>query len=156
MLRAAKILKSNGTDGGLLIGACDIDLDGIDVKEPVFVEFDGLAVPFFIESLQPKGRSRAVVHLSDVRTLEDSEEMVGRWLCVEGEYSGTEEEDFTGWSVYDKDRFVGVADGMQEFPGHVCICIGDVLLPLHEDLVIGCDPDARKLVMDLPEGLFGD
>lgn len=156
MLRVAKILKSNGTDGGLLVGACDIDLNEFDFKEPVFVEFDGLAVPFFIESLLPKGQSKAIIRLSDVSSLSDAEELVGRFLCTEGEEEEDTEEDFTGWNIYDKDRFVGIASGMQEFPGHVCVCIGDVLLPLHEDLVLGCSPDSRTLVLDLPEGLIGD
>ena len=78
MLQIAKILKSNGTDGGILIGVRDIDVNEIDLKEPVFINFDGLPVPFFIQDLQQKGTSKAVVHLNDVNSLEDAEEIVGR------------------------------------------------------------------------------
>ena len=46
MLQIAKILKSNGTDGGLLIGVRDIEVGQIDLQGPVFIEFDGLPVPF--------------------------------------------------------------------------------------------------------------
>ena len=49
MLPIAKILKSDGTDGGLLISERGVDFfSDIDRKEPVFIEFDGLPVPFFI------------------------------------------------------------------------------------------------------------
>lgn len=154
MLAIAKILKSNGTEGDLLIGVIDIETSEIDTEEPVFVEYDGLPVPFFIESLRPKGTNRAIIHLSDIDTLADAEEIVGRTICIEGEEEEDEDyEDFTGWDIYDKQRFVGKATGMEEFPGHVCICIGDVLLPLHEDLVLSCDPGTQTLVLDLPQGL---
>ncbi len=155
MLRIAKILKSDGTDGDLLVAAPDVDLEEIDTEEPVFIEFDGLAVPFFIESCRPKGRDRAVVHLSDVDSLADAEELCGRPICIDAEQEDSDEEDFTGWDIYDKGRFVGVATGTEQFPGHLCVTIGDVLLPLHEDLVLECDPDARKLVLDIPDGLLG-
>ena len=78
MLQIAKILKSNGTDGGMLFSFRDIDVTQIDLKEPVFINFDGLPVPFFILDIQKKGYSKAVVHLNDVMNLQDAEEMVGR------------------------------------------------------------------------------
>ena len=42
MLQIAKILKSNGTDGRILMGVRDIALEEIDIKEPLFIVFDGL------------------------------------------------------------------------------------------------------------------
>ena len=41
MLNVAKILKSNGTDGGLLISS-PVDFESLDFAEPVYLEFDGL------------------------------------------------------------------------------------------------------------------
>ena len=61
MLQIAKILKSNGTDGGLLIGLHDIDASEIDLEEPVYITFDGLPVPFFILDITPKGTSKAII-----------------------------------------------------------------------------------------------
>ena len=78
MLPVAKVVKSFGTDGGLLLSG-NVDLETLDFKEPVFIEFDGLQVPFFILDCQPKG-GKTVVHLNDVRNLEDAEEMVGRTI----------------------------------------------------------------------------
>ena len=66
MLRIAQVLKSNGTDGELLISFLDIAPEDIDLKEPVFIAFDGLPVPFYFESFQPRGTKRALVHLTGV------------------------------------------------------------------------------------------
>lgn len=154
MLRIAKILKSNGVDGGLLVGLFDIEADGIDLREPVFIFFDELPVPFFISDIQAKGVSRAVVHLNDITSLGDAEELAGKEIFIEGEAYSGEEEDFVGWTVLDKGREVGEVSGVEPIPGNLCIYIGDALVPLHEDLVISADPQARILNLDLPEGLI--
>jgi 16S rRNA processing protein RimM len=153
MLPVAKILKSNGTEGDLLIGLLNIDAEDINTNEPVFVEFDGLPVPFFIERLTPRGNTRAIAHLTDIDTLADAEEIVGRHICIDVEDDSEAEEDFTGWTLYDGERLIGEITGLEDIPGNPCLCIGATLVPMHEDFIISADPQTRTLVMDLPEGL---
>ena len=154
MLQIAKILKSNGTDGGLLIGVRDIEVGQIDLQEPVFIEFDGLPVPFCIRDLQPRGSAKAVIHLNDIDSLADAEEVVGRALCIEGEWEEEEEADFTGWTLLDRGTEVGTVTGVEPIPGNLCLYVGDTLIPLHEDLILSVDADRRILDLDLPEGLL--
>ena len=160
MLQIAKVLKSNGTDGGILIGVRDVELGQIDLKEPVFIEFDGLPVPFFILDIQPKGTGKAVVHLNDVRNLEDAEELVGRAVYAEGYEEDEEEEDFCGWTVLDKGRRIGEVTGMEYIPGNPCLYVRgsedseEFLVPLHEDFILDADPTSLVLNLDLPEGLY--
>lgn len=154
MLPVAKILKSNGIEGDVLIGLSGIDVEGIDPKEPVYVVFDGLPVPFFIEKISPKGSSKAIVHLTDVDSLQDAEEIVGKEICLDAEEDDEAEEDFTGWTLYDGDTPVGTITGIEDIPGNPCLCVGDSLVPLHEDFLGHADPEARRLVMNLPDGLL--
>ena len=154
MLRVAKILKSNGTDGGLLIGVRDIEVGQIDLQEPVFIEFDGLPVPFFIQDLQQRGNSKAVIHLNDIVNLEDAEEVVGRDLFIEGEWEEEPELDFTGWTLLNRGERVGTVSGMEPIPGNLCLYVGDTLIPLHPDLILSADPATRTLDLDLPDGLL--
>jgi len=154
MLPIAKILKSNGTEGDILIGLLDFDASDFNTEEPVFVEFDGLPVPFFIESITPRGGSRAIVHLTDTDTLADAEELVGRQILLDAEDVSEEEEDFTGWTLYDGDRLVGEISGLEDIPGNPCLIIGDSLVPLHEDLILSVDRASRTIVMSLPDGLI--
>ena len=62
--QVAQVLKSNGTDGELVLGFRDIAPDDINLNEPVFIVFDGLPVPFFIESFTKRGNSKALVRLT--------------------------------------------------------------------------------------------
>jgi 16S rRNA processing protein RimM len=154
MLQIAKILKSNGTDGGLLIGVRDIEVGQIELQEPVFIEFDGLPVPFFIQDIQQRGTSKAVIHLNDIVNLEDAEEVVGRPIFIEGEWEEEEELDFTGWTLLNRGQRVGTVTGMEPIPGNLCLYVGETLVPLHPDLILSADPATRILDLDLPEGLL--
>lgn len=163
MLQIAKILKSNGTDGGLLIGVRDIEVGQIDLQEPVFIEFDGLPVPFFIQDLQQRGTSKAIIHLNDITSLADAEEVVGRGLFIEGEWEEEEEMDFTGWTLLNRGERVGTVTGMEPIPGNLCVYVRrnshsgpdqESLVPLHEDLILSVDAATRTLDLDLPDGLL--
>ena len=158
MLRIGKILKSNGTDGGLLISAPEVELE--QIEGPVYVEFDGLPAPFFFDSLIKRGSSRYIAHMTGVRCLKDAEEMVGRDILFDGEFEEDgPEEDFIGWTVFDRDFELGVVEDYEPIPGNFCLYVrtGDgsqVMIPLHEDFVVSVDPEARHLVLELPEGLY--
>ena len=154
MLQIAKILKSNGTDGGLLIGVRDIEVGQIELQEPVFIEFDGLPVPFFIQDIQQRGTAKAVIHLNDIVNLEDAEEVVGRPIFIEGEWEEEEEMDFTGWTLLNRGQRVGTVTGMEPIPGNLCLYVGETLVPLHPDLILSADSATRILDLDLPEGLL--
>ena len=79
MIQIAQVLKSNGTDGEVLMGFRNIDPDDINLQEPVFIYFDGLPVPFFIEKLTPRGVSKALCRLTGIRSLADADRAFGQY-----------------------------------------------------------------------------
>lgn len=158
MTPVAKILKSHGTDGGMLVSLLGVRIGEIDLEEPVFVSFDGLPVPFYFDSLQPKGTSKAVAYMTDVKTLEDAEEMVGKTIEADIEFEDEGEEDFTGWTVLCRGGEIGKVTGIEPIPGNLCLYVetaaGEAMIPLAEDFIINIDPETEILDLDLPEGLF--
>lgn len=173
----AKILKPNGTDGGVLVSSPEVDLESVEA--PVWLYFDGLPVPFFVRECTRRGDVRYVVHFADVENLDDAQELVGRELFLEGEdFSGEEgAESFIGWEVYNVPEdshsgdaapsasdspgaeFVGTVTDIEDIPGNPCIYVKTpagttVMLPLHPDLIVRLDPDSRRLTLRLPDGLL--
>ena len=80
--QVAQVLKSNGTDGELVMGFRDIAPEDINLEEPVFIVFDGLPVPFFIESFVKRGNTKALVRLTDICSMEDVEEIAGKAVYI--------------------------------------------------------------------------
>lgn len=157
MLQVAKVLKSNGTDGGVLMNFRDITPEDLTLTEPVFIFFDGLPVPFFIESLTPKGTCKAIVRLTDVNCLKDAEELVGRDVFSDEFEEDEDTQDLAalvGWKI----RSVGEITGFLDIPSNPCLEVrtekGEVLVPLHEDFIVSMDRRRKTIEMDLPDGLL--
>ena len=166
-LRVARVLKSNGTEGEILIGFREISPEDLNQKEPVFITFDGLPVPFFIESFSPKGTNRALTHLTGVKNLEDAEELVGKDIFAKpdgiNEYESADDglmvDDLIGWTLLDAaGKTVGEITDYEDIPGNTCIYVetsnGQVMIPLHEDLILSVDEDSESISVDIPEGLI--
>ena len=159
MLRVAQVLKSNGTDGELLISFLDIAPEDIDLQEPVFIEFDGLPVPFYFESFTPRGTQRALVRLTGVRSLKDADELAGQALWADY-FEEEEEENLIGFSVLDaRGQIVGQVCDYEDIPGNTCLWVkrpngSEVLLPFHEDLVLGLDEKSGTLTLSIPDGIL--
>ena len=174
--QVAQVLKSNGTDGELVMGFREIAPEDINLQEPVFIIFDGLPVPFYIESFTKRGNTKALVRLTDIRSMEDVEEIAGKAVYIEAEEMPelTLEEDgyaaLVGWTVFtpeipdqagDDDMVlieVGEITDFLDIPNNPCIEIetenGAVMLPLHEDFILGLDPEYQEIIMQIPEGLL--
>ena len=159
MQRIGQVLKSNGRDGELLMSFSGIAPEDIDLEEPVFIEFDGLPVPFYFESFSQRGNTRALVRLTGVHDLTDADELAGSLLYAEDDLYEDEEEDLTGWTVLDADGMkAGVVSAHEDIPGNPCIWVetghGECLLPLREELVLDVDEKKQTLRMEIPEGLL--
>ena len=78
LLPVGRIIKSYGTEGEVMIAFQEGIADLLKRDEPVWLFYDGLPVPFYITSIQPKGPRKAVVRLEDIDTLADAEEAAGK------------------------------------------------------------------------------
>ena len=175
LLQVAQVLKSNGTDGELVMGFRDIAPEDINLEEPVFIIFDGLPVPFFIESFTKRGNTKALVRLTDIASLEDVEEIAGKAVYIEDDQipeMSIEEDGFAalvGWTLLtpaedlDEDDEpalieVGEITDFLDIPKNPCIEVetenGAVMIPLHEDLILSVDPEYQEIIMQIPAGLI--
>ncbi|MCR4844207.1 MAG: PRC-barrel domain-containing protein [Bacteroidales bacterium] len=157
MLRIAQVLKSNGTDGELLISFFDVAPEDIDLQEPVFIEFDGLPVPFYFESFTQRGTGRALVRLTGVRSLKDADELSGASIYADY-FEEEDDEDLIGFTVQDPDgTLIGTVTDYEDIPGNTCLWVkrpdgAEVLLPFHEDLVVGLS--SSVLTLRIPDGIL--
>ncbi len=174
MQQIAQVLKSNGTDGELVMSFRDIAPEDINLSEPVFIIFDGLPVPFFIESFTRRGNSKALVRLTDICSQEDVDEIAGKAVYVDDSQipEMTLEEDgfaaLVGWMLLtpaddrtDDDMELYEVGEITEFidiPNNPCIEVetenGAVMIPLHEDLILSVDPEYQEIIMQIPDGLL--
>ena len=177
MLQVAQVLKSNGTDGELVMSFRTIAPEDINLQEPVFIIFDGLPVPFFIESFTKRGNSKALVRLTGIHCQEDVDEISGKAVYIEDSDApelSLEDDGFAalvGWMLLTPESpdqgegdeladltEVGEITDFIDIPNNPCIEVetenGAVMIPLHEDLILSVDPEYQEIIMQIPEGLI--
>ena len=181
--QVAQVLKSNGTDGELVMGFREIAPEDINLQEPVFIVFDGLPVPFYIESFTRRGNTKALVRLTDICSQEDVEEITGKAVYIDGSAipeMSLEEDGFAalvGWTLLapaggdphvasllrvaeEEPELIEVGEitDFIDIPNNPCIEVetenGAVMIPLHEDLILSVDPEYQEIIMQIPEGLI--
>jgi 16S rRNA processing protein RimM len=176
MLQIAQVLKSNGTDGELVMGFREIAPEDINLQEPVFIVFDGLPVPFYIESFSKRGNTKALVRLTGICSMEDVEEITGKAVYIEEDQlpeMALEDDGYAalvGWMLLTPASSI-MEDGNEEdlcevgeitdfldIPNNPCIEVetenGAVMIPLHEDLILSVDPEYQEIIMQIPAGLI--
>ncbi|MCI7750127.1 MAG: hypothetical protein SOV31_04035 [Candidatus Cryptobacteroides sp.] len=157
--KIAKVLKSNGTDGELLISFFAMDPEDLEISEPVFILFDGLPVPFFVQSLRRRGQNKALVHLNGIFDLKDCEEVCGKDIYLpadaEAAYGEGDFSFLVGWELRDAGKSLGRIADFVDIPGNPCLELEDGrLVPLHEDFITAVDEDSAVVEMELPSGLL--
>ena len=149
-----RILKSYGTDGGVIISAPEVDIEERK-SEPAFIEFDGLPVPFFIEEVTPRGGAKYFVKLEDIDTLEQAEELVGKEISFDEE-DDDDYEDIVGYTVIDQNgQKIGEIIAFEDIPGNPCIEIaGGALIPCPDECILDVDQKKKTIKLQIAEGLI--
>ena len=150
-----------GTEGGVMITLYTTFPDDFQMKEPLFIRVDELAVPLFCSSFERRGQSSAVVQFDDIDTERRAEEwLVGREIFIEDEESDDDEfymEDLIGFkAIVGRQRGEVIDYYDSEANPLFEIAIGDKqhLIPAQEEFIAHIDFDKRTIKFILPEGLL--
>lgn len=161
-----QITKTSGFEGAVLVRLEKNLIEKIPDMESVFVETDGRPVPFFIEWSEYQGADVIRMKFLNYDTEDAIEEFKGCRVFLtdsDNSHENPAEADyriFTGYSVLDRDKnIIGIISDIIENPGQLLLNIQspegkEVLLPLHEDLIISLDEKMKVIIMDIPEGLI--
>ena len=165
LLPVARIVKSFGSDGEVIIRySPQFDKD-IDKKRPVFIYFDGLPVPFFIVSAKDRGKNDSLVQFRTITDQKMAEEIIGEYVYIESTDSDIGEDDqmeeIIGYIVEDKQLGkIGSISDIYYYPNNPCFGITshttqeELLLPIHEDLITEINHKKRVIKIIAPDGLF--
>lgn len=149
-----RILKSYGTEGGVIVSAPEVDIEE-RANEPVFISFDGLPVPFFIEEVTPRGGAKYFVKLEDIDSLEAAEELVGKDADFEEDGEDYADE-IIGYTLCNQNGTpVGKITAYEDIPGNPCLEIeGGTLIPCPDELIVKVDNRNRKIWLEIADGLL--
>lgn len=164
-----KTNKTHGVDGTLRITIDEAFLDDFVEAEVVFLETGGQPVPFFIEDRW--GGDPLYLKLEEIDSREAARPLTNRVLSLRSEDvripsadSGGEAGSgafakWLGYTIVDRELGkIGAIDAITELPQQFLANLTyrdqEVMIPLHQDLILQVDHSRKTVTMDLPAGLL--
>lgn len=140
----------------------------LSLEEPdwLFVELEGLLVPFYImeDGFRFRSGNSAIIQLEDVDSDKRAKHLIGKGVFLfqdeivhDPEHFTTHE--LTGYQVIDRTLGeIGPIVQVDDYSGNIVLTIecknDEILVPFNEELVVEADDKQKILVLNLPEGLL--
>ncbi|MDE6338284.1 MAG: ribosome maturation factor RimM [Muribaculaceae bacterium] len=144
----------------------DIDPEYVEDKCPLIIEIDGIPVPFYAESIRPKGASSFLIKLEGIDNVEEANELVNSVIYAPRkdveDYMGEElllGDDLEGFRVVDKDLGeIGELESIDDSTENQLFIVRthdgeEVFIPIVDDFIVDIDQENRIINTSLPEGL---
>lgn len=162
----ATVLKTHGVRGEV---NCETDIDSEDFASLrcLFVQLDGLMVPFFIRSARPRGPYGVLVTFEGIDSDSRASVFTGHTLYAEKDMIEDEDDtedggfylnDMIGWEVFADGERLGLLEDVDDSTVNVLMLVrGDkgelIHIPAADEFFTAVEPDRRTIRLDLPEGL---
>lgn len=153
---------------GELNAILDVEPEYLEDHNPLIVVVDGIMVPFYAESVRPKGTTSYLVKLDGVNEVDEANKFVNKAIyglrCDLANYYDVPEEeivfdsDLIGYDVEDLELgHIGKVLAIDDSTINTLLDVdgpdGEIYIPYNEDFIDAIDDENRKIIMDLPEGL---
>jgi 16S rRNA processing protein RimM len=157
--------KPHGVKGETSFWFSDDVFDRLDADYLV-LEIDGILVPFFIEEYRFRSDDLAFVKFEDIDTEDRARELTGCNVYFPREHSDDDEDhlawsEIVGFQVIDAQSGapLGVIRGVDDATINTLFDVttpdgDDLLIPANEELITDVDKKARRVTMNIPEGLL--
>lgn len=157
-------LKTHGLKGAVSV-AFDLanPLDYIK-SDTLFLDTETGLVPYFIETINAN-QGKAFIKFEDVETVESAKKLINLDMYIplsdlpeleEGEFYYHE---IIGFSILDEEKGkIGQVEEVIDLKSHAIMRTihqgKEVLIPMHENVLLGADMEAKQLNITLPDGLL--
>jgi 16S rRNA processing protein RimM len=160
-----KIAKLHGYKGEVSLFLDVTNPSDYSNLERVFVDIDGVLVPFFIEVLKPKNKGFIAVKFQDVNDENAAKKLLKKSIYLpESELSELNEKSFydheiSGYKVFDSNKgFIGLVDTVIDLVSNPLLRIEmnnqEILIPIFKGLIQHVDREKKELHILAPEGLI--
>ena len=159
------ISKSRGADGSIVLKLDDKISERFYEMESVFLEIEGLLVPFFINVAEPFDQNNILLNLDSVTTKNQCKDLIGCKVYThlsDVKIPNKKKSQYNyliGFSLWDhKYGNVGEITEILFYPNNPVFQVKqdqkEIFVPLHEDIIIEINSQKKLVKVNLPEGLL--
>lgn len=167
IINIGKFQKTHALKGELNM-ISDIDPEYFLEGNPLIVEYDGILVPYYVESVRPKGSTSFLIKLNGIDSEEAASEFVNKEIGMlrkdADEWLGEEYDDnesLIGYNIieHSTNKIIGSIEDIEDSTANVLFVLEDqqgneIYIPANPEFIVEIDDDNKKIIMNLPEGLI--
>lgn len=161
LYRIGRIGRPHGIKGEVQMQVDDDVFDRVDA-EFLFLQVDGIMVPFFMEEYRFKSDEIALLKFEDIDTAEKARELTGSEVYFPRELAEADEHDMTyaelvGYDIVDdrSHRVVGKVILVDDSTENTLFELDNgLLIPAPDELIVEVDSDNHTITMIIPEGIL--
>jgi 16S rRNA processing protein RimM len=156
--------RTHGVQGGLVLHLQAVKAEDLPEMEWVFVEVDGLPVPFLVNDIRELNTDKIIMSMDMVATELRAKALVGCRILIPSKKHAKKERfdtglpNIKGFTVIDKTYGeLGKAVEIIDVTGNPLLRIisddKELLIPAHPDIVLEISEKKRRIRIKAPEGL---
>lgn len=157
-------IKTHGIKGELLLKTVFDISENYNLAESIFIEIDGLLVPFFIEEYTIASNQTIIVKVADISDKNKALKFIDCKIFIlnnrkqKNKYIFSNS-DLIGYNVINQEGVeIGEIADIMDIPGNFLVCINyrnkEILIPFNESLIIDFDINKKQVILKIEEGLF--
>ena len=159
------LIKTHGVHGECILKINALKPENIHEIDSVFMNIDGLLVPYFISQLSDKDQSSFIIKFDDIDSKDKAAEFIGCDIYIPSESINLPDNvnsaapDFTGYEIIDKKygnigRIMSILN-IQDNPLFKVKSVDyEYLIPIHKDIIQETDEDKKIIFTNIPDGLL--
>lgn len=156
--------KTHGYDGSLKI-FLDSQFENTDLHPQfIFIDHSKKPVPYRVETCERVQDNYLLLKLEDINAKEKAQDLQNKTVSVERtdlpEQKAYDTQSLVGFSIIDQnDNFIGTIKEISSNGAHYllhCAENSELLIPLHEELLIRINNQNQQVKITIPEGLINE
>lgn len=159
--KAGKVLRTQGVDGTLHI-LIDQKIKELGKGQALFLWNNLEWVPFFIERLESINEQEYLIKFEDLNAKEAASKFSSHPVSIQADEilsSAEEKHPWADWIVFSEQiGEIGPVVDVQDMSEYLLFTVQhkekEVLIPVHEDLILNLNEEERTMLLALPDGLL--
>lgn len=167
IIKIGKFQKTHALKGELNM-ISNIDSDYFSEGNPLIIEYDGILVPYYAETIRPKGSSSYLIKISGIDSEDEAAQFVNKeiYILKKDAEDWLQEElidsnELEGYKIIDSssNEIVGIVDRVDDTTANLLFIVStqngeEIFIPANEDFVVDIDDENKIIIMNLPQGLI--
>jgi 16S rRNA processing protein RimM len=159
------LLKPHGIRGDMILKLHNLHTDNLPEIETIFLEIEGLVVPFFISHYSDINESSLLVGLDYIKSNEEAKKFTGCKIYITKDILDITDNlhmkspNLLGYDIIDrKYGYLGkITDFLNITDNPLFKVIGEdkeFMIPAHSDIILKIDNIKKAVITEIPEGLL--